>query len=183
MKRGSGAPRRTSRHDGMRIFFIGFMGSGKTTVGTEVARRLGLEFVDLDQEIERRAGRSIADIFARQGETEFRRLEEEELGGLSEREGVVVATGGGCFASPTNRSRIRELGGISVWLDVPMSGILDRMSEASRQRRPLLRDLERAQRLYESRRPSYSEADHRIVLEGDEEPTEVVDRVVDLLRS
>lgn len=166
----------------MRIFLIGFMGAGKSTVGRELAARLKLDFVDLDQTIEQRAGRSVSEIFAEEGETAFRRLEEEGLDAVLRRDDVVVATGGGCFARPENRARIRARGGTCVWLDVPMEGILGRMGETSRQRRPLLRDLVRARELYEARRPAYAEADIRIPLSGGESAGAVAQRIVDLLR-
>jgi len=172
-----------SRHRAaMRIFLIGFMGAGKTTVGRELAARLALDFVDLDQRIEQRVGRNVPEIFAERGEAGFRRLEEEGLDEVLRQDDVVVATGGGCFARPENRARIHERGGISVWLDVPMQGILSRMGEISRQRRPLLRDLGRANELYEERRPAYAEADFRLSLSGREPAGAVAQRIVDLLR-
>jgi shikimate kinase len=166
----------------VRIFLVGFMGAGKSTVGRELARRLEVEFVDLDLEIERRTGRSITGIFDQDGEAEFRRLEHEELAALERYRGVVVATGGGCFAQQANRDRIRELDGTSVWLDVPMTGILERLSDASRRRRPLLGDLPRASELYEARRPLYALAKIHLPLTGREAASDVAQRVVDGLR-
>ncbi|HIC97788.1 MAG TPA: shikimate kinase, partial [Aquificaceae bacterium] len=78
-----------------RVFLVGFMGSGKTTVGGIVARRLGWEFLDTDEEIEKKEGMSVKDIFTRKGELYFRKLELEVLKEVSGRESVVVATGGG----------------------------------------------------------------------------------------
>ncbi|MGH9464003.1 MAG: shikimate kinase, partial [Thermoanaerobaculia bacterium] len=80
----------------MRVFLTGFMGCGKSTVGPELARRLGVPFVDLDEEIAGRVGRSIAAIFEQDGETGFRRRERDALLATGESAAAVVATGGGC---------------------------------------------------------------------------------------
>ena len=99
-----------------KIFLVGFMGSGKSTVGPLVAAKLGWEFVDLDQEIEREQGRPIREIFDRQGEPEFRRIETKHLRSLENRASCVVALGGGAFVQEVNRPIVTELG-VSVFLD------------------------------------------------------------------
>lgn len=101
-----------------RLYLVGFMGCGKTTVGRLLAQRLGWRFFDLDEELERHQGRTIAQIFAEQGEPYFRQVErallEETLTGSAEP--AVVALGGGTFAQADNFDRIRSDGGVSVWL-------------------------------------------------------------------
>src|SRR5262249_52924556 len=92
------------------VFLTGFMGTGKTAVGRELARRTGLRFGDLDHEIEHDAGMSVADIFARHGEAEFRARESAALDRLSALANAVVATGGGAVVDVENRRRMRAAG-------------------------------------------------------------------------
>ena len=141
-----------------RFFLVGFMGVGKTTVGREVASRLGLPFYDLDQLIEERAGESVAEIFARSGEGVFRTLESEALRDLLEREPGVIATGGGTFARAENRTLIRAAG-VSVWLDAPTEIVLER--GAAGEHRPLWGGEEKARALLELRLAAYQQADLR----------------------
>ncbi|HEX8202079.1 MAG TPA: shikimate kinase [Isosphaeraceae bacterium] len=103
------APRRRN------LALIGARGTGKTSVGRIVADRLGLPFVDADAELERTVGRSIAAIFAEGGEAAFRDLEEETLGALTARDGLVLATGGGAVLRAANRRALREFG-LVAWL-------------------------------------------------------------------
>ena len=100
----------------MNLVLIGLRGSGKTTAGRILARRLGLAFVDADAEIERRTGRSLADIFARDGEERFRELERETMRDLLERDGLVLAAGGGCVLDAGVRQALGRAG-TAVWLD------------------------------------------------------------------
>ena len=103
--------------DQMRsIFLVGFMGAGKSSIGAAVADRLGSRFVDLDQEISRRLGAPIANVFADRGEATFRAAESDELARVAGLADVVVATGGGAFCEPANRELIHGSGGISVFL-------------------------------------------------------------------
>ena len=94
----------------MNITLIGFMGTGKTTVGKRLAKRLGWEFVDLDALIEARTGRAIADIFTQHGEPVFRRLEQRWIRRVARGDQQVIATGGGAFLDPENR-RLLKSGG------------------------------------------------------------------------
>jgi len=98
------------------LCLIGLRGSGKTTVGRLLAARLGLPFADADDEVERRAGLTVAEIFARCGERRFRELERETLLELLARDGLVLATGGGCVLDPDVRAALRRTG-TTVWLD------------------------------------------------------------------
>ena len=145
------------------IFLAGFMGSGKSTIGRQLARALGWSFVDLDAEIERLAGRSIPDIFAARGEDGFRDFEHAAL-----REQVelicagaprVVALGGGTYAFERNRSLLRQAGP-TVWLDAPADALWERVRLESH--RPLASDRSEFLRIYAARKESYAQADCRI---------------------
>jgi len=149
------------------IYMVGFMACGKSTVSQLVAARLGWQFVDLDEEIEREQGTTIASIFRDRGEAEFRRLETEAIRARvrSAQSGkpVVVALGGGSFAQPENFELLAEHG-ITVWLDCPLDILKARI--AGEATRPLASDPEQFERLYLARRPSYSRADYRIDTTG-----------------
>jgi len=114
----------------MRFYIIGFKNSGKTTFGRELARRLGIEFIDLDEYIERKFGRSIPDIYLELGEAEFRRIESEALREVSKGEYVVISTGGGVPCGKDNMKIILE-SGISVYLKVDDETIVQRLKQAS----------------------------------------------------
>ncbi len=161
----------------MRIYLTGFMGVGKTTVGRCLASRLGVDFLDLDAEIERDAGLSITEIFAREGEPAFRDREYKALRSASERSALVVATGGGVPLTERNREWMSR-DGFSIWLDVPLVAVLERIGTAAWEGRPLLENRHQAQSLYQSRRPAYEGADLRISLHGNESPEEVSERIV-----
>jgi len=117
------------------IVITGFMGTGKTAMGRIVARRLGRRFVDTDEEIERRAGRATAEIFAAEGESAFRKMETALCQELSEEKGLVIATGGGALVDPVNRKRMMD-SGIVICLTATVDEILCRVS--GEQSRPLL---------------------------------------------
>lgn len=117
------------------IYLIGPMGSGKTAVGRQLARRAGREFIDSDSEIERRTGVDISYIFEREGEARFRERECEVIDALSQRDGLVVATGGGVVLAEANRARLSE-SGIVVHLDTTVDEQLRRTRRSSH--RPLL---------------------------------------------
>jgi 3-dehydroquinate synthase len=108
------------------LVITGFMGTGKSAVGRHVAQRLGRSFVDMDAEIEARAGKPIPRIFAEDGEAAFRRLEAELCEALSRREGLVIATGGGALVDPDNRARMRE-SGLVVCLNADPATVLRRV--------------------------------------------------------
>jgi shikimate kinase len=151
------------------IYLVGFMGSGKSTIGRLLADRLGWHFVDLDADIEAAAGTSIADIFARRGEAEFRRLEHEAMRrrvrAIECGRPTVVALGGGAIVQPENYALV-ENNGITVWLDCPFEIVRRRVEPTSH--RPLARDPESFARLYDARRESYARADYRIPIDGDD---------------
>lgn len=119
------------------IVLIGFMGSGKTTVGRILAAKTGLRFVDTDEEIEKAAGKPIPQIFREIGEDGFRELESSALAGLAGRHGLVVSTGGGIVIRPANRELLRRIGFV-VWLAADEKTIYRRVSKS--RDRPLLRN-------------------------------------------
>ena len=122
----------------MRIFLIGMMGSGKTTLGRQLAGQLGYTFVDLDAYIEQREGRSIADLFEREGQEQFRRKERQALEALVQEHGqAVIATGGGapCYF---DNIRLINQSGQSIFLDVPVEELASRLLDSDLSVRPLL---------------------------------------------
>lgn len=139
------------------------MGSGKTSVGGHLARELGYRFVDLDREIERKRGLSVAEIFERDGEEEFRRMESQVLREAGGMHGVVVATGGGTLTRWENRDFIQRTG-TSVWLDAPLDVMMERCREGVR--RPLLSTPDKMAALLEERLPGYRSADLRTGTDG-----------------
>ncbi len=157
------------------IYLVGFMGAGKTSVGLRLAEILHRGFIDLDQEIEKRAGRPIREIFQTEGEAHFRLLEQAELQSLSRQEGAIVALGGGAFASPDNR-KIIEKTGISVWLDAPFALLFSRC--AGDALRPLASSREEMEQLLERRRSTYEQATIRIEIDG-----YTVDEIADKIRA
>src|SRR5262249_27347123 len=133
-----------------RIFVVGFMGAGKSTVGRALAQRLGWPFVDLDDEIEAAEGARVSDIFARRGGPEFRRIETEVLRRLlASTDSAVIALGGGAFTISANRELIRGHGP-TIWLDCAFDVVQRRVAQF--RHRPLARDPERFAALYEARR-------------------------------
>lgn len=155
------------------------MGSGKSTVGHRLAAALEWAFVDLDAEIERRAGCSIANIFAEQGEESFREREHAALREQAEisRLGAprVVALGGGTYTFERNRSLLRQIGP-TVWLDAPVEVLWERVRLESH--RPLARDQSGFARIYQARKESYAQADCRI--DASAAPADVLRQVFQL---
>ena len=153
------------------IVLIGLMGAGKTAIGKRLAAHLGLPFFDADQEIERAAGATIAEIFAKHGEAHFRAGEKRVIQRLLAGGRVVLAPGGGAFMDPETRATIRERA-ISVWLRCPLPILLQRVQ--GRAHRPLLNTGDPAEilrRLSDERSPLYAQAD--IIVDGSEDPPHV----------
>lgn len=142
----------------MNVFLVGPMGSGKSAVGRQLARRLGLEFIDSDDEIEARTGVEIAYIFEKEGEAGFRHREAEVIDELTRRNGVLVATGGGAILDAGSRARLRERGRV-VYLRTSVEQQLARTSRSDA--RPLLANNADPRgtlaRLYAERSPLYDE--------------------------
>ncbi|WP_294775523.1 shikimate kinase [uncultured Eubacterium sp.] len=145
------------------IVLCGFMGSGKTVVGKELAKILGVKFVDTDELIEEEQGVAIKAIFAAHGEDYFRDLEYEMCKKVAEMNGVVVSTGGGAMTFKRNVDAIKE-GSKVVFLDASFDVICDRIGDSTT--RPLFQDKEKAKKLYDERKDKYlSAADY--VINGD----------------
>ncbi len=139
------------------VFLIGPMGSGKTTLGRRVARILGLDFIDCDQELERQTGATVNLIFDIEGEAGFRDRETRMLRDLASRQRMLVATGGGAVTSEVNRDILRS-NGLVVWLKTSVTQQLARLGRDKS--RPLLQTPDREQRLQElahARNPLYAE--------------------------
>ncbi len=156
------------------------MGAGKTSIGRRLAARLGLPFHDADVEIELAAGCSIAELFARFGEAEFRAGERRVIRRLLAGEPIVLATGGGAFMDPDTRTAVRR-DAVSLWLRAPLATLVRRVSQRSH--RPLLANGDPAQilqALIEKRHPLYAEAD-LVVDCSDESPEHTTSRVLDAL--
>src|SRR4051812_47154469 len=142
-----------------KIYLVGFMAAGKTTVARALARRLGWRAEDVDELIEARERITVTDIFARFGEPHFRALEREIVRLLLPLRHVVVATGGGTFMDPDTRQALK-LDGTCVWIDVPLPLLLARVPADGR--RPLAADRQVMERLYAVRQAAYAEADVHI---------------------
>jgi shikimate kinase len=164
----------------MRIYLTGFMGCGKTTVGPALARRLGVPFVDLDQEIERRAGMTVREVFERQGEPAFRSMEAEALRGTLAWPDVVVAVGGGTLTFETN-ARWVSAQGLSVWLNLPFATIASRIGGVGKTDRPLFKDEVQALALYRERLPVYRRSDLTVDIAPEEGPEEIAARIALLI--
>jgi len=151
------------------LYLLGFMASGKSTVGRHLAERLGWSFFDIDHEIEAAENTTIADLFDTRGEAEFRRIEREILRQhvhwIERGRPAVVALGGGAFLDPRNRELLEEHG-VTVWLDCPFETIRRRVAQSSH--RPLARDLETFATLYTARLETYRLADVHVQVESDD---------------
>jgi shikimate kinase len=158
-----------------KIYLVGFMAAGKTTVARALAERLGWRAEDIDELIEARERRTVADIFARSGEPYFRTLERDILRLLLPLRHVVVATGGGTFMDPDNRVAI-NMDGVSVWLDVPLDELVARLPADGR--RPLAADRAQMERLYAIRQAAYANAQIRIDARG-AHPEAVAERILE----
>jgi shikimate kinase len=142
-----------------KIYLVGFMAAGKTTVARALAGRLDWQAVDIDELIEKRERQTVADIFAKRGEAYFRSLERQVLLEQIGPRHLVVATGGGTFADAQNRAAINT-DGVSVWLDVPLDRLVGRVPADGR--RPLAADRAGFERLYHQRRAAYEQAHVRL---------------------
>jgi len=155
------------------------MGSGKTTIGSLLARQLAWRFVDLDERIEASASLSIPQIFERFGELAFRQIEADQLraalGRASElKESAIIALGGGTYAQPGCPEFLRSAGAVVLWLDSPLEVLLARCMTMSG--RPLFRDEASFRELYAQRLASYQLADYRV--DSSAEPTQVVAEIL-----
>lgn len=161
-----------------KIYLVGFMGAGKTTLAQALARRLGWRAEDVDTLIEARERRSVAEIFAHEGELHFRAVERQVIYSLLPQRHTVVATGGGTFVDPENRAAINA-DGVSVWIDVPFDELLSRIPPNGR--RPLASDLTQMTRLYEARQLAYQQA-HIKLDAARSRPEALIDQLLDKLK-
>jgi shikimate kinase len=162
------------------IYLVGFMGSGKSTIGRLLADKIGWSFADLDEDIEAGENISVAEIFETRGEAVFRQLETQAL-----RERVrevqcakptVLAMGGGAFVQPENFDLVAH-SGVTVWLDCPLPALRARVEKEDH--RPLARDPEEFEQLYHARRESYARAEYRVEIKGDD-PEAAVNEILRL---
>ena len=157
-----------------KLYIVGFMGAGKTTVARALGRRLGWHVEDIDECIEARERRGIATIFAQEGEPYFRQVERDVLRTVLPERNLVVATGGGTFVDAENRAAMLTDGAV-VWLDVPLACVFDRVPADGR--RPLAADRVQMEQLYLTRHMAYSQAHVRV--DGEKPVAEVVERILE----
>ena len=157
-----------------KLYLVGFMAAGKTTVARAVGRRIGWRVEDLDERIESRERRPIATIFTQDGEAYFRRAEREVLDELFHERNIVVATGGGTFIDPDNRARMLSDGAVA-WLDLPFQRLIERVPSDGR--RPLAADRMQMEKLYVWRHQAYSQAHVR--LDASRPVDEIVERLLE----
>lgn len=160
-----------------KVYLVGFMGAGKTSVASALARRLDWRAEDIDERIERRERRDIPAIFRQDGEAYFRAVEREELIALVPYRGVVVATGGGTMVDPVNRELMLQDGAV-VWLDASFATLVERVPVDGR--RPLASDRMEMERLYNHRLAAYQQAHVRIDA-GRGSIEELVEQIADWL--
>ena len=158
-----------------RIVILGFMGCGKTTVATELARQLECRFVDLNSFITESRGRSPAEIIEQDGEPAFRQIESLALSEvLRDQDARVIALGGGTWSAPANRTLIALHDCLTVWLDAPFEACWQRIIESSKTVRPLAPDRETALARFASRRDDYALAERTIPIEPANSVAEIV---------
>jgi shikimate kinase len=163
----------------MRVYLVGFMGCGKTSVGRALAARRDVPFVDLDEAFESIAGKTIRETFETRGEAYFREREAELLRGTAQLPDAVIALGGGTVSFAENAAFVKRHGA-SLFLDAPFPVIAERLAGKSADR-PMFRSLEEAARLYEARLASYKMADWTVPVSGGDSVMAVVDRAESVL--
>ena len=164
-----------------KIFLIGLMGSGKTTIGQLLAKRVALPFIDSDHELEQRTGVSVATIFEIEGETAFRSREAAMIEELTQRDGIILGTGGGAVLDPNSR-RFLHARGTTIYLHSTPETSYERVRR--NRDRPLLMvtdPLARLRQLYELRHPLYLETAHYTVESYRDRPNAVVSEILGIL--
>jgi len=153
------------------IYLVGFMASGKTAVGRQLAYELGWSFADTDEDVETEQKQTIAQIFDARGEEEFRKIEahalQKRVKTVRSGRPMVVSLGGGAFSRQENFDLL-ENNGVTIWLDCPLALIRARLASQPGTDRPLARDIEQLEHLYFLRRASYQRADYRIEVTDDD---------------
>jgi shikimate kinase len=141
------------------VYLVGFMAAGKSSLARELGRRLDWQVEDVDERIESRERRAIAEIFATDGEAYFRSVEREVVQGLLAPRHVVVATGGGTFVDPDLRALMKADGAV-FWIDAPLGQIIERLPRDGS--RPLAANRPQLEGLYDARRFAYAQAHVRL---------------------
>ena len=157
-----------------KLYLVGFMGAGKSTVARALGARIGWRVEDIDVRIEARERRSVATIFSQSGEAYFRQAERQVLSDLLPQRELIVATGGGTFVEADNRALMLADGAVA-WLDVPLERVFQRVPADGR--RPLAADRAQMQLLYARRQLAYAEAHMRIDASG--RIADVVERLLE----
>jgi len=142
-----------------KLYLVGFMGAGKTTVARAIGKHTGWRVEDIDQRIESREHRTVASIFSQQGEPYFRQLERLALGELLPLRHVVIATGGGTFVEPDNRALMLADGAVA-WLELSLAQVIERVPADGR--RPLASDRVQMEQLFARRQLAYAQAHVRV---------------------
>ena len=162
------------------LYLVGFMASGKTTVGAALAAELGWPFTDIDSRIEALEGKAVAQIFAERGEAAFRQLEaaaiREQVARIERGLPCVVSLGGGASVQPHNWELIAN-NGITVWLDCPIERVHARLGADTT--RPLAQNRAGLAELFETRRPFYARADYRVEIDCDDVDA-IIRRILEL---
>ena len=164
------------------VFLIGLPGVGKSTIGKQLADALKLEFYDADRELEERCGTTIAWIFDLEGEEGFRKREQKTIHELTEKQGTVLATGGGVVVTKENRTRLAARG-LVIYLESQATNLVGRMEHE--QKRPLLMEketrLDTLQQMASDREPLYREISDFVVKTSDRSIRSVVNEIVELV--
>ena len=160
------------------IFLCGFMGCGKSTIGRLLAKKLGRNFIDLDDHIEKTQGKSISEIFQSDGEEFFRRLETDSLKTLG-KSGAVIATGGGALLSEQN-ARIAAENGVTVFIDVPFDIFYQRIKNDKSRPIAFNSTKEQLKERYDARRPLYRK-NSSLIVSGDTTPLETAAKIAQML--
>lgn len=163
------------------VCLVGFMGSGKSTVGKLLRRQTGWPAVDLDKRITEATGLAITEIFARMGEAEFRRIEHEQLAravieASEQQKPTILSLGGGTITQPQNTALLRENDAALIWLHCPIEELLHRCAQIND--RPLFRDEYSFRQLYNERLAFYEAAEYRV--DGNADPIRVVEQILAL---
>lgn len=165
-----------------RIFLTGMMGSGKSTIGSLLALRFAIPFIDLDSEILRQEGRSIKQIFQAEGEATFREIEKRVFRQVAHRDSFIMATGGGSFIQKTIRDEML-LNGVVVYLEASIRTLAERLADSTSER-PKLADGSAVdstlESLFAARKDIYLQAHHRVNVD-EFTPEEIVERIVRIL--